>query len=309
MSDVRLRTFSSRFRVGRAAIVALGLLSAMRPFAAAERHYRRVDGWAQLPPGYHWGTMSAVAIDAVGRVYGFQRDDPTSKVIVFDAHGRYLKTWGEGAFPYAHGMRALRDGAIWTTDRQAQLVIKFDVDGRQLFSLGRKGVAGTMESTDAFNGASDVAMAANGDLFVSDGEGQNTRVVKFSKDGRFLKAWGTKGSGPGQLQGPHAIFIDATGRVWVGDRGNKRLQIFDQDGKYLDQLTQFGTPASLFIQGEMLYVASPAPENKVTIGRVDGTVLETINGLDAPHGIAVDATGAIYVAQSGGKSILKFVKH
>ena len=271
--------------------------------------YRRVDNWAQLPPGYAWGTMSAVAIDARGSVYGFQRDDPTSKVVVFDAQGKYVKTWGEGAFPYAHGMRALRDGFIWTTDRQAQVVLKFDADGRQLFSLGQKGVAGNMESTDAFNGASDVAMAENGDIFVSDGEGQNTRIVKFSKDGTFIKTWGTKGAGRGQLQTPHAIFIDGRGRVWVADRGNKRLQIFDRDGNYLDQMTQFGTPVSLFIQGDMLYVAAPAPENKVTIGTTDGKVLEVIEGLDAPHGIAVDAKGAIYVAQSGGKSILKFEKN
>jgi DNA-binding beta-propeller fold protein YncE len=297
-----------RSAVRVAVVVAVVLVAAADPFTAAESRYTRVDDWAQLPPGYAWGTMSAVAIDARGNVYGFQRDDPTSKVIVFDAHGKHVKTWGEGAFPYAHGMRALRDGFIWTTDRQAQLVLKFDADGKQLFALGQKNVAGTMESTDAFNGASDVAMAENGDIFVSDGEGQNTRIVRFSKDGRFIKAWGSKGSGPGQLQTPHAIFIDGKGRVWVADRGNKRLQIFDQDGKFLDQMTQFGTPVSLFIKGDMLYVAAPAPENKVTIGTTDGKVLDTIEGLDAPHGIAVDANGAIYVAQSGGKSIVKFVR-
>jgi len=292
----------------RAVVAAVAIVATAHPFSAAESRYTRVDNWAQLPPGYTWGTMSAVAIDASGNVYGFQRDDPTSKVIVFDAHGKYVKTWGEGSFPYAHGMRALRDGGIWTTDRQAQLVLKFDVNGRQLFALGRKGVAGTMESTDAFNGASDVAMAESGDIFVSDGEGQNTRVVKFSRDGTFIKAWGTKGAGPGQLQTPHAIFIDATRRVWVADRGNKRLQIFDQDGMFLEQMTQFGTPVSLFIQGTTLYVAAPAPENKVTSGTTDGKVLETIEGLDAPHGIAVDAAGSIYVAQSGGKSIVKFIR-
>ena len=276
---------------------------------AAESTYRLVDDWAELPPGYTWGTMSAVAIDSRGNIFGFQRDDPTSKVVVFDAQGKYLKTWGEGAFPYAHGMRALRDGYIWTTDRQAQQVLKFDGNGTLLFSLGQKNVAGNMESTDAFNGASDVAMAENGDIFVSDGEGQNTRVVKFSKDGKFIKAWGTKGAGPGQLNGPHCIAIDSKGRVWVGDRGNKRLQIFDLDGKYLDQMAQFGTPASLFItKDDTLYVAAPAPENRVTIGTTDGKVLETIEGLNAPHGIAVDANGAIYVAQSGGKAILKFAK-
>jgi streptogramin lyase len=294
--------------LGAVAILASLLATHTASVRAAESSYRRVEPWAQLPAGYEWGTMSAVAIDARGNIYGFQRDDPTSKVIVFDAQGKYLKTWGEGTFPYAHGMRALRDGFIWTTDRQAQLVLRFDADGKLSFSLGRKNVAGTMDSTDAFNGASDVAMSENGDIFVSDGEGQNTRVVKFSKDGKFIRAWGTKGEGPGQLNGPHCIAIDTKGRVWVGDRGNKRLQIFDQDGKYLDQMTQFGTPASLFIQGEMLYVAAPAPENRVTIGTTDGKVIETIEGLNAPHGIAVDRNGAIYVAQSGGKSIVKFVK-
>src|SRR5882672_6941153 len=158
------------------AVVAASLLAATTaavpqtpaPTPAGDSHYRRVDQWAQLPSGYAWGTMSAVAIDTRGNVYGFQRDDPTSKVIVFDAQGKYVKTWGEGTFPYAHGMRALRDGYIWTTDRQAQVVLKFDADGKQLFALGRKGVAGNMDSTDAFNGASDVAMAENGDIFVSD---------------------------------------------------------------------------------------------------------------------------------------------
>jgi streptogramin lyase len=290
-----------------AAIAGAGIDARAQTPARAST-YRRVDNWAQLPPGYAWGTMSAVAIDARGNVYGFQRDDPTSKVIVFDRNGKYLKTWGEGTFPYPHGMRALADGAIWTTDRQAQLVLKFDPDGKLLLSLGHKNVAGNMESTDAFNGASDVAIGGNGDIFVSDGEGQNTRIVKFTKDGKFIKSWGTKGAGPGQLQTPHAIFVDGAGRVWVGDRGNKRLQVFDQDGKFQEQMTQFGTPASLFIQGNMLYVAAPAPENKVTIGTVDGKVLDVIEGLDAPHGIAVDAEGAIYVAQSGGKSIVKFVK-
>ena len=293
-------------RLGQSIVAAALLFTAASPLA--QGHYVHVDHWAQLPPGYSWGTMSAVAIDGQGNIYGFQRDDPTSKVIVFDAQGRYLKTWGEGAFPYAHGMRALGDGGIWTTDRQAQVVLKFDADGRQLFSLGKKGVAGTMESTDAFNGASDVAMAENGDIFVSDGEGQNTRVVRFSKDGQFLKLWGSKGAAPGQLQTPHGIAIDGRGRVWVADRGNKRLQVFDQDGRYLDQMTQFGTPVSLAIQGETLYVASPAPENTVTVGTLDGEVLEVIRGLDSPHGIAVSVDGAVYVAQSGGKSIEKFVR-
>jgi DNA-binding beta-propeller fold protein YncE len=253
--------------------------------------------------------MSAVAIDARGRIYGFQRDEPSSKVLVFDADGRYLKTWGERTFAYPHGMRVLRDGNVWATDRKMQQVLKFDVDGRLLMSLGRKDVAGDNDSKDAFNGASDVAMAENGDVFVSDGEGGNTRVVKFAKDGRFLTAWGRRGSGAGELNTPHCIGIDHRGRVWVCDRGNKRLQVFDQDGRFLDQMSQFGTPVSIaFGTGEELYVATGAPENWVAIGTTDGKVSTKLEGLDSPHGIAVDAGGAIYVAQSSGKSIVKFIK-
>lgn len=253
--------------------------------------------------------MSAVAVDGAGRVYGLQRDEPTSKVLVFDAAGRYVKSWAEGAFPYAHGMRVLRDGFIWATDRKMQQVLKFDADGRQLMSLGRKDVAGDNDSEDTFNGVSDVAMADNGNLFVSDGEGGNSRVVKFSRDGVFLKSWGTKGSGPGELSTPHCIAIDGRGRVWVCDRGNKRLQVFDQEGHYLSQTTEFGTPVSVaFDADDVMYVATGAPENWVAIGTADGKLLGKIEGLDSPHGIAVDGSGAIYVAQSAGKAIVKFVK-
>jgi len=270
--------------------------------------YQWVEHWATLPAGYQWGTMSAVAVDRAGGVYGLQRDDPTSKVVVFDAQGRFVAAWAEGAFPYAHGLRALSDGSIWATDRKAQQVFRFDPRGKLLMTLGKRDVVGDMKSTDAFNGASDVALGNGGAIFVSDGEGGNARVVKFASDGRFISTWGEKGDGPGQLNGPHCIAIDPQGRVWVGDRGNRRLQLFDQDGRFLSEMRQFGTPVSVAFAGDRVFVATPAPENKVTIGTLDGRVLETISNLDSPHGIAVDANGAIYVAESGGKAILKFVK-
>jgi DNA-binding beta-propeller fold protein YncE len=176
-------------------------------------------------------------------------------------------------------------------------------------TLGKKGVAGDNDSTDALNGPSDVVIAKNGDIFVSDGESTNTRVVKFSKDGKFIKFWGTKGGGPGELNLPHGIAIDSQGRLYVADRTNKRIQVFDQDGKYLDQMTQFGAPAAIFItKDDTLYVAAGAPENRLTIGTKDGKVLERIDGLNAPHWVTVDSTGAIYIAEVAGQSVLKFVK-
>jgi sugar lactone lactonase YvrE len=190
-----------------------------------------------------------------------------------------------------------------------QQALKFDVSGRLLMVIGKKDVAGNNESTDTFNGVSDVAVAGNGDIFAADGEGGNSRVVKFSKEGRFIKSWGTKGSGNGEFNTPHSIAIDSKGRVWVCDRGNKRLQVFDQDGKYLDQMSQFGTPVSVFItKDDVMYVADPAPENQIVIGTMDGKVLERIEGLDSAHGVAVDSRGAVYVAESAGKTVLKYVK-
>ena len=253
--------------------------------------------------------MSAVGVDSRDNVYAFQRDDPDAKVIVFDSQGKVLRSWGEGIFPYAHGLHVLRDGFVWATDRKMQQVLKFSTNGELLFSLGQKNIAGDNTSTDSFNGASDVVMAANRDLFVSDGEGENSRVVKFTSNGTFIKFWGTKGAGPGQFNVPHCIAMDSRGRVWVGDRGNKRIQIFDQDGNYLAEMKQFGTPVSIAITAnDIVYVATPTPENRVNMGTIDGKMLGSIDGLNSPHGVAVDSTGAVYVAESSGKAILKFVK-
>jgi DNA-binding beta-propeller fold protein YncE len=298
-----------RYRLALAAVlVTLVAVVALRPSQVrAAGTYQLVEGWAQLPAGVQWGVMTAVDVDAKGNVYAFQRE-PTPQVMVFDASGKYLKTWGQSMFEYPHGLRVLRDGFVWTADRKSQQALKFDGNGTLLMSLGQKDVAGDNESTTAFNGVSDVAMGANGDIFVSDGEGGNTRVVKFSKDGKFIKAWGTKGAGPGELSGPHCIATDSKGRVWVCDRGNKRLEVFDQDGKYLDQMVQFGAPVSVaFGRDDLMYVATQ-PENRVMIATIDGKILETIEGLVNPHEIAVDSTGALYVAESAGKSVKKYVR-
>jgi sugar lactone lactonase YvrE len=283
---------------------------------AADQKYQLVENWAQLPPGMQWGVMSAVDIDSHGTIYAFKRSEPgekagamSSMVMVIDPHGKFLRSWGEHTFMSAHGLRVLRDGFIWITDKTGDQVFKFSPDGELLMTLGKKGVAGDNDSTDALNGPSDVVIGKNGDIFVSDGESTNTRVVKFSKDGKFIKCWGTKGSGPGELNLPHNIAMDSEGRLYVADRTNKRIQVFDQDGKYLDQMTQFGAPAAIFItKDDMLYVVAGAPENWLTIGTKDGKVLDKVEGLNAPHWVAVDSSGAVYIAEVAGQALLKFVK-
>jgi streptogramin lyase len=302
-----------RNRVGAviATFVALTTILGQRPLTGqtAVPNYQLVQDWAKLPAGTQFGVMSAVATDAKGSVYVFQREP--SKIMVFDADGNYLKSWGDDEFPAAHGFRILNDGVIWLTDRKLQQALKYSLDGKLLQSLGKKGVAGDDTSEDAFNGVSDVAVASNGNLFVSDGEGGNSRVVQFSKDGKLMKFWGTKGSGPGQFDTPHSIAIDSKDRVYVADRGNKRIQVFDQDGKLLTQMTQFGAPGALFItKDDMLYCATSAGETPaINIGTVDGKVLTHLTGgLNGAHGITVDNRGSIYVAEVAGKALLKFGK-
>jgi DNA-binding beta-propeller fold protein YncE len=299
-------------------LIALAAVATIHPsnVRAADGNYQLVENWAQLPLGMQWGVMSAVDIDSHGTIYAFKRAEPgekagemSSMVMVIDPHGKFLRSWGEHTFLSAHGLRVLRDGFIWITDKTGDQVFKFSPDGELLMTLGKKGVAGDNASTDALNGPSDVVIGKNGDIFVSDGESTNTRVVKFSKDGKFIKFWGTKGSGPGELDLPHNIVMDSEGRLYVADRSNKRIQVFDQEGKYLDQMTQFGAPAGMFMtKDDMLYVVAGAPENRLTIGTKDGKVLDRVEGLNAPHWVAVDSSGAVYVAEVAGQALLKFVK-
>jgi DNA-binding beta-propeller fold protein YncE len=285
-------------------VVTIGLYR--RPLLAAQgATYKEVSGWTQLPAGLKWGGMSGVAIAADGKIYAFQRADSeqnvAANVMVFAPDGTYLKSWGQGAFVFPHGLRILQDGDVWATDREMQQALKFDEDGTLLSSIGRKNVIGDMNSTDAFHGVSDIAMAFNGDLFLSDGEGGNARIVKLSKDGHYLMSWGTKGTGPGQLSSPHCIGIDPQSRVWVCDRGNTRMQLFDVNGRYLEQMTQFGAPVSVVFQNNLAYVATGAPDNCVTIATLDGKVIERIGGLDSPHALAVTPDGkVIYVAETAG---------
>src|SRR5579864_1340528 len=302
------------------AMVLLAVVAAItvRPskVRSSDLKYQLVENWAQLPPGMQWGVMSAVDIDSHGTIYAFKRSEPgekagamTSMIMVLDSNGKFLRSWGEHTFSSAHGLRVLRDGFIWITDKTGDQVFKYSPDGELLMTLGKKGVAGDNDSTDALNGPSDVVIGKNGDIFVSDGESTNTRVVKFSKDGKFIKCWGTKGTGPGEMNVPHNIAMDSEGRLYVADRANKRIQVFDQDGKYLDQMTQFGAPAAIFItKDDMLYVVAGAPENRLSIGTKDGKILDRVEGLNGRHWVGVDSSGAVYVAEVAGQALLKFVK-
>ncbi len=219
--------------------------------------YRTVTGWAQLPDGRKWGSTSGVAIGPDGNIWTYERcggnsctDSNLAPILEFEPSGKLLKNFGAGMFVLPHGIFVDKDGNVWVTDGvgglgtpddvgkhgKGHVVVKFSPDGKVLMTLGKAGVPGN--TPDTFNRPSAVIVAPNGDIFVADGHGSppgsqvNARIVKFSKDGKFIKEWGKLGSAPGEFEGPHALAFDRKGRLFVGDRSNNRIQIFNQNGKY-----------------------------------------------------------------------------
>ena len=233
------------------AILAMAAISAERGIAqvspgpnAAPNPYRVDEGWAKLPQRRKWGAAVGVDIDRDGKsVWVFDRcataDDCSGSDLApiqkFDASGRLVASFGAGMFNYPHGLFVDRDDNVWVSDGRAKngrghTVMKFSPDGKLLMTLGKPGVAG--DGPDTFNAPSDILIAPSGDIFVADGHGgdTNARIVKLSKDWRFIKAWGKKGSAPGEFDTPHGLAMDSAGRLFVADRSNSRIQIFDQDG-------------------------------------------------------------------------------
>jgi peptidylamidoglycolate lyase len=274
-----------------------------RALIAQAPTYKQVENWTAAPPGGKWGQIPNVTIDASGNLFVFHRAEPP--VLKFDpASGKLLKAWGEGMFDRAHGFRVAPDGAFWATDQRGHTIVKFDANGKTLMTIGKRGVSG--ETGELFNGPSDVAVAPNGDFFIADGHG-NSRVVKFSKDGTFIKAWGKRGTGPGDFNVPHTLAFDSRGRLLVGDRSNSRIQVFDQNGTFLAEYKGWGAPSGIFItKDDVMYVADYNQKRGITVGSAkDGKVTGFITGT-APEGVVVDASGNVYAAEVGGQSLKKF---
>jgi DNA-binding beta-propeller fold protein YncE len=289
-------------------LAALGSIAALSPAGAAIPDYRPVAGWPHLPEGLELGQVSGVATDSADRVYVFHRGK--HPILVFDRDGKFLRSWGDGLIKTAHGLRIDRDNSVWVTDIGHHLVMKFDPDGKLLLTLGTKDKPGV--GPDHFNRPTDVAITPAGEFYVADGYG-NARVVKFSREGKFLKEWGRKGTGEGEFNLPHAICLDANGRVYVGDRENNRVQVFDAEGKFLSAWKESGAPYGLFLAGnERLFVADGRAD-WVKVLDLDGKTLGRWGEKGAgpaqfrvPHAVCLDSHGDVYVAEVDGKRVQKF---
>ena len=306
--------------------------------------YRSVENWAKLPDGRKWGQTISVGIDRDGKsIWVFERcggkscdASDVAPILKIDPSGNVTRSFGAGMFVFPHGgLHVDREGNLWATDgrgkgTKGQQVFKFSPDGKVLMTLGKAGVTG--DSPDTFNSPSDVLVAPNGDIFVADGHGgdTNARIAKFSKDGTLLKAWGRKGSGPGEFNVPHRLAMDSSGRLFVADRSNNRIQVFDQDGKFLVEWKQFGRPSGVYIDaGDTIYVAdsesnttqNPGFRRGLRIGSAkDGRVAALIPDPEpvkegtgpgtgsAAEGVAADADGNVYGAEVDARKLMRYVK-
>jgi DNA-binding beta-propeller fold protein YncE len=292
--------------------------------------YRADASWARLPAGWTWTEVADVATDSRDRVFVFARGE--HPVLVFDRDGAFLYGWGEGLFARPHGIWIGPDDAVYCTDDHDHTVRKFTPEGRLLLTLGTSGRPSDTGATSVdyrtirragppFHYPTNLALAPTGEMYVPDGYG-NARVHKFAADGRLLFSWGEPGAGPGQFHLPHGVAVDEQGTVYVADRENSRIQLFDPQGGYLGQWTDVARPCQVFVAGGLVYVAevgfragmwpgtvAPTPDasgGRVSVFDAQGQLRKRWGGGDdpcapgdffAPHGICVDSHGDVYVAE------------
>jgi sugar lactone lactonase YvrE len=327
------------------ALAIVGLIVALQPATAPRNDlpqpYRTTRDWGQLPPGVKWAAVTAVEPAPDGSIFVVHRCFANScagrteaPILKYDATGKLLASWGSGMFIFPHGGTVDRDGNLWVTDARGEggighQAIKFDPHGKVLMTLGQKGVSGS--TPNLFDQPTDVVIAPNGDIFVTDSHrnGKNNRVVKFTKDGKFIKEWGKKGSGRGEMSEPHTIAMDSRGRLFVGDRENNRIVIFDQEGQVIDEWRQFGRPSGIFITpDDTIYVADsesgpdtgarelPGIRKGIRIGSArDGSVSAFIEDMEpatpdhsGAEGVGVDAQGNVYGAVVRRQMLERHVK-
>ena len=314
------------------------------PTNSAPNPYRTVSGWFKVPEGRVFGSTGGVAVDKRGHIWVAERcgtrgfiagacaDSKLDPIFEFDETGKMLRNFGGGLMIMPHGIAIDAGGNVWVTDIQGkdgkgQQVFQFSPEGKILKTLGAAGVAGS--GPNSLSEPTAVAFAPNGDIFVAEGHGGagGNQIAKFSKDGKYIKAWGKKGIAPGEFDLPHCLAFDSKGRLLVGDRNNNRIQVFDQDGKFIEQFTQFSRPSGIAIdRNDVVYVADSESEavsrnhfgwkRGIRVGSLkDGKItafipdpVDIAKTTSAAEGVAVDSRGVIYGAEVVPNDLKKYVK-
>jgi sugar lactone lactonase YvrE len=340
-----------------------GIAQAPSPVNSGPNPYQTVENWARLPEGRTWGSTSAVFPDVDGKsIWVAERcgantcvNSPTVDVVLkFDETGKLVRSFGAGLIIFPHGIYVDKDGNVWITDGRDNFpgaargaaaaatpaalpakvighqVFKFSPEGKVLMTLGKPGGnrPGEPALPDSFYQPNAVLVAPNGDIWVSEGHGgANARLIKFNKDGKFIREFGKRGAARGEFDQPHALAMDSRGRLFVGDRSNNRIQILDQEGNFIEEWFQFSRPSGIFIdKQDNIYVADSESgsvsrtrtdwKRGIRIGRIkDGAVTafipdptENPPSTSSAEGIAVDAAGNIYGAEVGSRSLKKYVR-
>jgi len=295
-------------------ILTAGLLAAGFLGAQPALPVHPIENWTKLPDGWNLGECSGVAVDKSDNVWVFNRGP--HPVVEFDRTGRFLKAFAEVPVVSSHGIRVDPEGNVWLIDVAGHKLLEMSPEGQILLFIGGVGnAAGDNESTEAFNRPTNIAFGPNGVFFVSDGY-VNSRVVKFDRNGDFIAKWGSKGKGDGQFDLVHDIVLDKRGRVIVADRNNDRIQVFDQSGRFLAKWDKVGTPWGLdYVAAEDVVYMADGKNDRVVKVNMEGQVLGVLGGhgkapgkFDFPHSIAVDSSGAIYVAEIKNWRVQKFVR-
>ncbi len=278
--------------------------------------YAPAPEFFQLPAGMNVGAVSGVAINSKGNIFVLNRS--AQPLLEFSAGGKFMRALGAGLLERPHGLRIDAEDNIWIADGGAHIVLKLNPQGRIVMVLGTKGSPGEWHEAGFlrhFTEPNDVAIGSNGDIYVTQGHGKgDSRVLKFDRDGRFIRTWGGKGEAAGQFNVPHSIAIDSRGLVYVADRGNKRIQIFDADGVFIQEWVLFGTPAGLFIGGEHVYLANGHHGQIIKLDMhggivgMTGKVGKAAGEFGEAHYLTMSAQGDIFVADTLNWRVQRYVR-
>lgn len=264
-------------------------------FGSGDHRFELVEGWPQRPDDLQLGWIGGIGVTSSGRAYVYNRGD--FPMAVFDAEsGAFIETWDEPRMVHAHAVWVDGDDRLWLTDQKAHVIWICDEQGNILDHIGNEGQKGAVDGAP-FNEPTDIALAGDLGFFVSDGYG-NSHVHHLAPDYSLVKTWGGRGDGPGVFNLPHCVHYDTRGRVWVADRENNRVQLFDAEGNFLESWTDLLRPADFVTEGDdLVYVCELG--GRLSVMDLDGGIVERFNLPDpqAPHGIWLDGEGNLYVCE------------